>query len=122
MVTDPGIGSTRLMSGRRVRSRSTPAVGQLLSSSVTSRAAIPALDTQGDPITALQKPGISLVGVDVNNLNDQGQATAITKAPGGAIIFPDADAISAAVVIRLKMTDATVKASAVRYPGLTVDV
>jgi hypothetical protein len=70
----------------------------------------------------LQKPGISLVGVDVNNLNDQGQATAITKAPGGAIIFPDADAISAAVVIRLKMTDATVKASAVRYPGLTVDV
>jgi len=62
-----------------------------------------------DAIKALVAQSIRVIGVNVQSLDLDGQATAVTTATGGVIIGSDADAVTNAIISGLKNLDVTVK-------------
>ncbi|KAH8669018.1 hypothetical protein BX600DRAFT_435527 [Xylariales sp. PMI_506] len=76
----------------------------------------------GDAINALKSEAIRVIGVNIQNLDQNGQATAVTEATGGTIIGSAADAVSKAIVSGLKNLDVTVTPNVVTCdPDLTVN-
>ena len=75
-----------------------------------------------DTITALKAESIRVIGVNVDKLNQDGQATAVTDATGGIIIGSDADTVTSAIISGLKNLDAIVKPDVVSCDaGVTVE-
>jgi hypothetical protein len=78
--------------------------------------------TLDEAITALKKESIRVIGVNVEKLDQDGQATAVTAATGGIIIGSDADTVTSAIISGLKNLDVTVKPDVVSCDaGVTVE-
>jgi hypothetical protein len=78
--------------------------------------------TLANAIDALKDQSIRVIGVNVNDLDHDRQATAVTTATGGVIIGSAADAVTDAIISGLKNLDVTVKPDVVSCDaGLTVE-
>jgi von Willebrand factor type A domain len=77
--------------------------------------------TLANAIAALTAQSIRVIGVNVQDLDATGQATAVTAATGGVIIGTTADAVTTAIISGLKNLDVLVKPDVVSCDsGLTV--
>jgi len=76
--------------------------------------------TLGQAIDALHGKTIRVIGVNVQDLDHDGQATAVTAATGGVIIGSAAGAVSQAIVSGLKNLDVTITSVASCDAGLSV--
>ncbi|KIW33602.1 uncharacterized protein PV07_00438 [Cladophialophora immunda] len=77
--------------------------------------------TLTNTIGALVSQSIRVIGVNVQDLDSTGQATAVTAATGGIIIGTTADAVTTAIISGLKNLDVLVQPEAVFCDaGLTV--
>jgi len=77
--------------------------------------------TLEDAISKLQEKSIRVIGVNIDRLDAEGQATAVTQATGGIVIGSDADTVTSAIVSGLKNLDVTVTPDVVSCDaGVTV--
>lgn len=78
--------------------------------------------TLANAIDVLNNQSIRVIGVNVEDLDLTGQATAVTTATGGVIIGSAADAVTNAIISGLKNLNVTVKPDVVSCDaGLTVE-
>jgi len=77
--------------------------------------------TLANAISALTAQSIRVIGVNVQDLDQTGQATAVTAATGGVIIGTTADAVTTAIISGLKNLNVLVQPNVVSCDnGLTV--